>query len=108
MSNTRYAHAPTVLRVSHLETNFVLPIPVEEAFDRLAVDCLGPFPVTWSGKRYLVVFTEYLSKWPEIFAVSNIDAITIAKLLTDEIIPRHGAPRTLLRIVGRISSLTLY
>ena len=25
----------------------LLPIPVDGAFDRLAVDCLGPLPVTW-------------------------------------------------------------
>lgn len=29
-------------------------------------------------------------------SVQNIDADTIAKLLVNEIIPRHGAPRTLL------------
>lgn len=33
----------------------LLPIPVEGAFDRLAVDCLGPLPVTWPGKRYIVI-----------------------------------------------------
>ena len=56
----------------------LLAIPVEGAFDTLAVDCLGPLLVTWSGKCYLVVFTEYLTTWPEIFAVSNINAATIA------------------------------
>lgn len=74
----------------------LLPIPVDGAWDRVAVDCLGPLPVTWLGNRYVVVFTEYLTKWPEIFAVKSIDADTIAKLLVNEIIPRHGAPRTLL------------
>jgi len=48
-----------------------------------------------------VVFTEYLTKWPEIFAVPTIDAETIAKLLVNEIIPRHGAPRTLLSDRGK-------
>lgn len=45
----------------------LLPIPVDGAWDRVAVDCLGPLPVTWSGNRYIVVFTEYLTKWLEIF-----------------------------------------
>lgn len=58
----------------------LLPISADGAFDRLAVDCLGPLPVTWSRNRYIVVFTEYLTKWPEIFAAKNIDAETIAKL----------------------------
>ena len=33
--------------------------------------------------------------------MKNIDAVTIARLLTDEIIPRHGAPRTLLSDRGK-------
>lgn len=74
----------------------LLPIPVSAAFERMAVDILGPLPVTWKGNRYIVVFVEYLTKWPEIFPVQNTEAITIARLITDEIIPRHGAPRTLL------------
>ena len=79
----------------------LLPIPVSGAFERIAVDILGPLPATWSGNRYIVCFIEYLTKWPEIFAVKNIDAVTIARLLTDEIIPRHGAPRTLLSDRGK-------
>ena len=74
----------------------LLPIPVSAAFERIAVDILGPLPVTWKGNRYIVVLVEYLTKWPEIFPVQNTEAITIARLITEEIIPRHGAPRTLL------------
>ena len=39
-----------------------LPIPVEGAFDRVAVDCLGPFPESYSGNRYIVVFSDYLKR----------------------------------------------
>lgn len=74
----------------------LLPIPVEGAFDRVAVDCLGPFPPSTLGNRYIVVFSDYLTRWPEAFAVSTIDAPTIARLLVDEIVARHSAPRTLL------------
>ena len=74
----------------------LLPIPVENAFDRVAVDCLGPFPRSNAGNRYVVVFTEYLTRWPEAFAVPTIDARTIANLLVEKILARHGAPRTLL------------
>ena len=74
----------------------VLPIAVEGPFHRVAVDCLGPFPVTNSGNRYIVVFSDYLTRFPEAFAVPSIDAATIADLLVNEIMARHGAPRTLL------------
>lgn len=86
-----------------------LPIPIDAAFSRLAVDLLGPLPITWSGNRYIVVFVECLPKWPEIFPVKNADSVTIARLLTNEIIPRHGAPRTLLSDHGKnfLSNLVL-
>ena len=81
----------------------LLPIPVENAFDRLAVDCLGPFPISNAGNRYVVVFTEYLTRWPEAFAVAR----TIARLLVNHIVLTHGAPRTLLSDRGKnfLSSL---
>jgi transposase InsO family protein len=75
-----------------------LPIPVENAFNRHAVDCVGPFPLSNAGNRYVVVFTEYLTQWPEAFAVT--DAPTIACLLVNHIITTHGAPRTLLSDQG--------
>ena len=74
----------------------LLPIPVQDAFDRLACDIIGPFPPSKSGNRYVVVFSEYLTKWVEAFPVSSIEAPVIARLLVDEIFARHGAPRTLL------------
>lgn len=74
----------------------LLPIPVQDAFDRLACDIIGPFPPSKLGNRYVVVFSEYLTKWVEAFPVSSIEASVIAHLLVDEIFARHGAPRTLL------------
>ena len=70
-------------------------------FDRVAVDCLGPFPESYSGNRYVVVFSDYFTRWPEAFAVSTIDAVVIAKSLVNEIFCRHGSPKTLLSDRGR-------
>ena len=71
-------------------------LPVENDFDRVAVDCLGTFPRSSAGNCCVVVFTEYLTRWSEAFAVPNIDARTIANLLVERILARHRAPRTLL------------
>ena len=79
----------------------LLPIPVEGAFDRIAVDCLGPYPESYSGNPYVIVFSDYLTKWPEAFAVRTTDAPVIAKLLVEEILCRHGSPRTLLSDRGK-------
>ena len=74
----------------------LLPIPVEGAFDRVAVDVLGPFPPSSKGRRYIVVFSDYLTLWVEAFPVPSVEAIVIERLLIDEIISRHVAQRVLL------------
>ena len=49
-----------------------------------------------AGNQYAVVFVDYLTKWPEVFPVADQTTLTIAKLLVEEIIPRHGVPKELL------------
>ena len=71
------------------------PIPVGGPFHRLGVDVLQ-LPLTTRGNRYVVVFMDYLTKWPEAFAVPDQKAETIARLLVNEIICRHGIPEELL------------
>lgn len=61
----------------------LLPILVQDAFDRLACDIIGPFPPSKLGNRYVVVFSEYLTKWVEAFPVPSIEAPVIARLLVD-------------------------
>ena len=71
------------------------PIPVVGPFHRLGVDVLT-LPLTTLGNRYIVVFMDYLTKWPEVFPTSDHTAETIAHLLVDKIICRHGVPVELL------------
>ena len=71
------------------------PIPVAGAFDRLGVDVIQ-FPPSYNGNKYAVVFVDYLTKWPEVFAVPDQTALTIAQLLVGKIISRHGVPGELL------------
>ena len=72
------------------------PIPAGEPWDQVACDVIGPFPATLSGNKYIVVFQDRLTAWPEAFATSNIDDVIIAQLLLDNIILRFGAPHTFL------------
>ena len=81
--------------VGHKVIPPLTPIPVGGPFDRVGVDVLQ-LPKTRSGKQYAVVFVDYLTKWPEVFATSNQSAYTIAKLLVEKIVSRHGVPSQLL------------
>jgi hypothetical protein len=77
--------------------------PINEAkqpFEMMGVDILGPLTETKSGNKYILVFTDYLSRWVEVFPMRRMDAKTIAKLFVDEIVCRHSAPSTLLSDQG--------
>ncbi len=71
------------------------PIPVGGPFDRVGVDVLH-FPKFLAGNQYAIVFVDYLTKWPEVFATQDQSALTIAKLLVESVVCRHGVPAQLL------------
>ena len=58
---------------------------------------------------YAIVFMDYLTKWPEVFATSDQIAETIARLFVEQIVGRHGVPERLLSDRGAnfLSSLML-
>ena len=53
-------------------------------------------PLSYDGNKYVVVSMDYLTKWCEAFTVADQTAETIAKLLVEEVICRHGVPERLL------------
>ena len=71
------------------------PIPVAGPFDRVRVDIIQ-FPGSRQGNQYAVVFVDYLTKWPEVFPTPDQSAATVARLLVEEIVSRHGVPAELL------------
>jgi transposase InsO family protein len=76
------------------------PLQVGQPFDRVGIDIVGPMKITRQGNRYIVVATEYLTKWVEARAIPDMKATTIAKFIYEEIICRHGCPKELLSDQG--------
>lgn len=72
------------------------PIKVGQPFDRLGMDIVGPLPKTRSGNMYIVVATEYLTKWPEARAIPNAKASSVVSFFYEEVICRHGCPKEIL------------
>lgn len=71
------------------------PIPVAGPFDRVGVDVIR-FPPSQRGNKYAIVFVDYLTKWPEVFPAKDQSALTIARLLVEKVVTRHGVPTQLL------------
>ncbi len=56
-----------------------------------------------SSQNHLsVVFVDYLTNWLEVFATQDQTALTIAKLLVEEVMCRHGVPAQLLSDRGKV------
>ncbi|MES9883736.1 MAG: DDE-type integrase/transposase/recombinase [Sedimenticola sp.] len=60
--------------------------------EKIALDILGPLPTSKDGNRYILVISDYFTKWTEAYALPNHRAKTVAKTLVDEFICRYGAP----------------
>jgi hypothetical protein len=60
------------------------PILAQVPFEKWGIDFVGP---SRNGcKRYILVATEYVTKWAEAIATKNDDADTVARFLYENII----------------------
>ncbi|UYV74279.1 K02A2.6-like [Cordylochernes scorpioides] len=56
---------------------------------------------TEDGNKYLLVAMDYFTKWPEVYAIPNQEAATVARVLVDNLICRFGVPLELHSDQGR-------
>ena len=71
------------------------PIPVQKPFQIIGVDIME-LPITESGNKYVIVFQDFLTKWPMVFAAPDQKSARIVRLLAEEIVPLFGVPDALL------------
>ena len=83
-------------------------MPVGAPMDRLGTDFLGPLPLTPRGNRYILVVTDYFTKWVEIFALPDQTAITTAEVILNEVIARYGCPFEIHSDQGRNYESTIF
>ena len=76
-----------------------MPMP-SAPMEILGIDTCGPFPVTKAGNKYVCTIVDHFSGWPEAYAIPDKSANTIAQILLDEFIPRHGCPRLIISDQG--------
>ena len=71
------------------------PIPVSRPFQIVGVD-LMELPKTEQGHRYVLVFQDFLTKWPMVFPLADQKSHHIVELLVKEVILLFGVPEALL------------
>lgn len=76
---------------------FLQPIrPPSRPFQEVGMDLLGPFPTSTTGNKWIIVATDYLTRYAEAKALPNGTAAEVAKFFVESILLRHGAPEILI------------
>ena len=61
----------------------------------IAVDIMGPWTETANGNKYVLVISDYFTKWTEAFALSSHTAPVVAEKIVEEFMFRYGIARQL-------------
>ena len=69
-----------------------------QPFEKWGIDFVGPIsPAAINSQaRYIIVATDYFTKWAEARATRKADARSAAKFLDEQVISRYGCPLELI------------
>jgi hypothetical protein len=76
---------------------FLHPLELAQAlFDVVGMDFMGPFkPPSTHGNKYIMVVTDYFSKYVEVAALPDQTAETTADAFLQTVVRRHGMPKAI-------------
>ncbi|GBM14503.1 Transposon Ty3-I Gag-Pol polyprotein [Araneus ventricosus] len=63
-------------------------------FQKVAFDAIGLLVTSKNGNKWIIVISDYFTRYPEAYALPNIQSHNVAKVLID-FISRHGVMQTL-------------
>ncbi|XP_024004771.1 uncharacterized protein LOC112081938 [Eutrema salsugineum] len=81
-------HGPMINLLTELLMTSTTPYP----FMRWVMDIIGPLRRSTTQKQYVLVVTDYFTKWVEAEAYPEIHGIDVKKFVWKFIICRHGVP----------------
>lgn len=68
------------------------PIISYGPFEKCGIDAIGPLSYAQSGKHYIIMGVDYMTRWAEAVATTHITAKDVAKFIFEKICCRFGAP----------------
>ena len=83
------------------------PMMGARAFAKWGIDFVGPInpPAYRTQAQYIIVATDYLTKWVEAKATRKNDARTTACFLYEQVFTRYGLP---IELVSKIATLLIF
>lgn len=79
-----------------IHTTPLQPVPYPtDAWEKVAIDIMGPFDAAPADCRFLVTLVDYYSKWPEIAFVSHPTTQAVMQFLST-VFSREGNPKELI------------
>jgi len=73
---------------------------VDNIFQRVAFDLIGPLPKTNEGHKYVLTLVDYATRYPEAIPLKDISAESVAKAMMS-VYSRMGIPTEILTDQGR-------
>ena len=71
-----------------------------DPFEKWALDFIGPINTPSKGKRYILVCTDYVTKWVEAKALVRETEQTVVNFIFEEIFVQFGVPREIVTNQG--------
>jgi len=71
-----------------------------KAFERVALDIVGPLPTSENGYTHILTLQDDLTKFSAAFPIKAIDATTVAKTFVEKFVCYFGIPNTVLSDQG--------
>ncbi|UYV64395.1 K02A2.6-like [Cordylochernes scorpioides] len=82
---------------SQLPQGLLQPIPpASRPFEKMGIDLMGRFPKSGRGNSWILVCTDYYSRYIETAALPRGTAEEIADFFLQKVVLRHGAPKTVI------------
>ena len=79
----------------HQPRGILNPLSSPWPFAQWRLDIVGPFPKALGNKKYLLVGTDYFTKWVEAEPLAIIRDVDVKRFIWKNIVTRFGTPCTL-------------
>lgn len=87
---------PKVTSNIHQLGGLLNPISNPWPFAQWGLDIVGPFPNAISSRRWLLIGTNYFTKWVEAEPLTNIRETDVKRFIWKNIVMQFGMPKVLI------------